>query len=82
MIDVFNTTFARICLTIFLFWHYLLINQKMFTGGISLVVQWLRLCVPKAEGPGLIPGQGLDPIGYNWKILHAAIKAQHSQITR
>ena len=22
------------------------------------MVQWLRLCVPKAGGPGLIPGQG------------------------
>ena len=26
--------------------------------GTSLVIQWLRLCVPKAGGPGLIPGQG------------------------
>ena len=26
--------------------------------GISLVVQWLRLCAPNAGGPGLIPGQG------------------------
>ena len=26
--------------------------------GTSLVVQWLRLCAPNAEGPGLIPGQG------------------------
>ena len=24
----------------------------------SLVVQWLRLCAPNAEGPGSIPGQG------------------------
>ena len=27
-------------------------------GGASLVVQWLRLHVPNAEGPGSIPGQG------------------------
>ena len=26
--------------------------------GTSLVVQWLRLCAPNAEGPGSIPGQG------------------------
>ena len=23
--------------------------------GTSLVVQWLRLCIPNAGGPGLIP---------------------------
>ena len=27
-------------------------------GGISLVVQWLRLHAPNAGGPGSIPGQG------------------------
>ena len=26
--------------------------------GTSLVVQWLRLCVPSAGAAGLIPGQG------------------------
>ena len=26
--------------------------------GTFLVVQWLRLRAPNAEGPGLIPGQG------------------------
>ena len=26
--------------------------------GTSLVVQWLRLCTPRVEGPGSIPGQG------------------------
>ena len=26
--------------------------------GTSLAVQWLRLCVPKAEGTSSIPGQG------------------------
>ena len=26
--------------------------------GTSLVVQWLRLCAPKAEGQGTIPGHG------------------------
>ena len=27
----------------------------------SLVVQWLRLCPPSAEGPGSIPGQEMIP---------------------
>ena len=27
-------------------------------NGISLPVQWLRLCASSAEGTGLIPGQG------------------------
>ena len=31
---------------------------KFSIQGTSLVVQWLRLCTPKAEGLGLIPGQG------------------------
>ena len=26
--------------------------------GTSVVVQWLRLCTPSAEGTGSIPGQG------------------------
>ena len=26
--------------------------------GISLVVQWLRLCIPNAGSLGSIPGQG------------------------
>ena len=32
--------------------------KKTVTGGISLVVQWLRLHAPNAGGPGSIPGQG------------------------
>ena len=31
---------------------------KFSIQGTSLVVQWLRLCTPKAEGLGSIPGQG------------------------
>ena len=31
---------------------------RMWKGGMSLLVQWLRLCVPNAGGPGLFPGQG------------------------
>ena len=29
--------------------------------GVSLVVQWLRLHTPNAEGLGSIPGQGPNP---------------------
>ena len=31
---------------------------KLEALGTSLVVLWLRLCSPNAEGPDLIPGQG------------------------
>ena len=31
---------------------------KRMKLGTSLVIQWLRLCVPKAGGLGLIPDQG------------------------
>ena len=34
-------------------------NKKRFLAGTSLVVQWLRLCIPKAErGPGFNPWLG------------------------
>ena len=35
-----------------------LAQQKAGTIWTSLVVQWLRLCIPNAGGLGLIPGQG------------------------
>ena len=37
-----------------------LVNERSINGnlGTSLVVQWLRLCAPSAEGPGWIPGRG------------------------
>ena len=31
-------------------------RKEIYNG--ALVVQWLRLQAPNAEGPGLIPGQG------------------------
>ena len=34
-----------------------IINNGLISG-ISLVVQWLRLCAPNAGGPGLIPAWG------------------------
>ena len=33
-------------------------DERNHTYGTSLVVQWLRLCTPKARGLGWIPGQG------------------------
>ena len=38
---------------------------KRRLGGTSLVVQWLRLHIPKAGDLGLIPGQELDFTRYN-----------------
>ena len=34
-------------------------------GGMSLVVQWLRLHTPNAGGPGSVPGRELDPASCN-----------------
>ena len=36
----------------------LLLPDPKTDPGTSLVVQWLRLHAPNAEGPGSIPGQG------------------------
>ena len=38
--------------------------------GTSLVVQRLRFCPPKAEGPGLIPDQGTDRAYHNENPAH------------
>ena len=42
--------------------------------GTSLVVQWLRLGAPKAEGPDSIPGQGCHMPHATAKTLHASNK--------
>ena len=42
--------------------------------GISLVVQWLKLCTPNAGGLGLIPAQGNRFHMLQLKILHATTK--------
>ena len=34
-------------------------DLRLLLTGISLVVQWLKLHAPNAEGPGLIPGEGI-----------------------
>ena len=33
---------------------------RIYKGGISLVVQWLRLHMPNAKGAGSIPGPGTN----------------------
>ena len=44
---------------------YIFALSNIYKSGPSLGVQWLRLRVPNAGGPGSIPGWGT-------KILHAA----------
>ena len=46
------------------------------------MVLWLKLHAPSAEGPGLIPGQGIKSytLQRRWKILYAATRTQRSQI--
>ena len=64
--------------------------SKSLPQGTSLVVQWLRLCIPNAGGPGSIPGQGtksrmhatLRVCMLQLKILHAVTKTQRSQIKK
>ena len=46
------------------------LDQKLLKG-ISLVVQWLRLCAPNAGGPGSIPDQGTR------SHMHAATRSLH-----
>ena len=48
--------------------------------GVSLVVQWLRPCVPNAGDLGSIPGQGTRTHLSKLKIPHAATKTRCSQI--
>ena len=44
------------------------------SAGTSLVAQWLRLCAPKGEGPGSIPGQGTKIPQATSKSFHALTK--------
>ena len=46
--------------------------EKKNTITTSLVVQWLRFCVPNAGGPGSIPCQEIKSHMLQLKILHAA----------
>ena len=55
-------------------------DKNILNSGISLVVQWLRLCAPNAGGPGSIPGQGTRSHVLQLKIPHSATKTWSSQI--
>ena len=50
--------------------------------GTSLVDLWLRLLTPSAGDPGSIPAQGTRSHVPQLKILHAATRAQCSQINK
>ena len=50
--------------------------------GTALVIQWLRLHAPNAEGPGSIPGQGTRSHMPQLKIPHATTKTLYSQINK
>ena len=46
--------------------------------GTSLVVQWLRLCVPNAGGPGLIPAQGTRSHMLQLRVSMLQLKIPHA----
>ena len=54
--------------------------MKQRKKGTFLMVQWLRLRVHTARGPGLIPGWELKIPHVAMKILCAATKTKNSQI--
>ena len=60
------------CELIRVFLNSVEIIHKNTMGGTSLVVQWLRLHVPKAGGPGSIPGQGTR------SYMHAATRSSQA----
>ena len=64
---------------------YVYHNLKIKGGGTSLVVQWLRPCIPNTGGPGSITGWGTRPhmsqltvCMPHLKSLPAAKEIQHS----
>ena len=49
----------------------------MWFSGTSLLVQWLRICAPNAEGPGLIPGQGTGSHMLKLRVCMPHLKRSH-----
>ena len=54
--------------------------EKEELDATSLVIQPLRLCVPKAEGPGLIPGQETRTHMLPLRVCMPQLKTRSSQI--
>ena len=61
-------------------------TKKTYSGGSSLVVQWLRLHTPNAGDPGSILDQGirshmlqLRVLKLQLKILYATMKTEDTQ---
>ena len=59
-----------------------LVDKNKGNKWTSLMVQWLRLCIPKAGDPGSIPGQGTRSHIQQLSIPHAEIKNQQGQINK
>ena len=49
---------------------------------LSLVVQWLRLCIPNAEGLGSISGQGTRSYTLQQKIQNSETETQRSLVAQ
>ena len=49
-------------------------------SGTSLVVQWVRLCTPNAEGPGFFPGP--SPLMLQLTIPRATAETLHSPMSK
>jgi len=58
------------------FWEWMESGQ----AGTSLVLQWLRLCSPKAGGPGLIPRQGTRPHMLQQRACEPKLKNLHAAV--
>ena len=61
-------------------------TERLRLLGAPLIVQWLRLCAPNAEGLDSIPGQGSrshmpQPSVHmlQLKVPHATTKTQHAK---
>ena len=56
------------------------LSLKELENGTSLVVQWLRLCVPSAGNPGWMPGQGIRSHKPQLRVLMLQLKIPHGTI--
>ena len=56
---------------------------KNYDLGTSLVVQWLRLHIPRARGPDSIPGQGTKTLhDVTKKISRVAVKIKDPHMSQ